>query len=138
MLKFGRDFVFQDHSRCYSDCSFSHTENNRTLTFDFSAMSDVASLTIGPSFTSKGTKYLHLFNISLCGHEVYILYCIYEITLVKQLFLSTKWPTISYYIVYRIKKTNDSSENSLEYTKNQQEFGEKLVLENFVQSIRMV
>lgn len=33
-------------------------------------MSDVASLIIGPSFTSKGTKYLHLFNISLCGHEV--------------------------------------------------------------------
>uniref|UniRef100_A0A667ZY42 Endosome-lysosome associated apoptosis and autophagy regulator family member 2b n=1 Tax=Myripristis murdjan TaxID=586833 RepID=A0A667ZY42_9TELE len=33
-----------------------------------SALSSVASLTIGPSFTSKGTKYLHLFNISLCGH----------------------------------------------------------------------
>lgn len=33
-------------------------------------MSDVASLIIGPSFTSKGTKYLHMFNISLCGHEV--------------------------------------------------------------------
>lgn len=24
----------------------------------------------GPSFTSKGTKYFHFFNISLCGHEV--------------------------------------------------------------------
>uniref|UniRef100_A0A8C8DLK7 Endosome-lysosome associated apoptosis and autophagy regulator family member 2b n=1 Tax=Oryzias sinensis TaxID=183150 RepID=A0A8C8DLK7_9TELE len=32
-------------------------------------MSDVVSLTVGPSFTSKGTKYLHLFNVSLCGHE---------------------------------------------------------------------
>lgn len=61
---------FQEHSRCYSDCSFSYTENNRTLTFDLSDLSDVASLTIGPSFTSKGTKYLHLFNVSLCGHEV--------------------------------------------------------------------
>lgn len=60
----------QEHSRCYSDCSFSYTEKNRTLTFDLSALSDVASLTIGPSFTSKGTKYLHLFNVSLCGHEV--------------------------------------------------------------------
>ncbi|KAI9543026.1 Endosome/lysosome-associated apoptosis and autophagy regulator member 2 [Dissostichus eleginoides] len=59
----------KEHSRCYSDCSFSHTENNRTLTFDLSPLSDVASVTIGPSFTSKGTKYLHLFNISLCGHE---------------------------------------------------------------------
>uniref|UniRef100_A0A7N8WNT3 UPF0577 protein KIAA1324-like n=1 Tax=Mastacembelus armatus TaxID=205130 RepID=A0A7N8WNT3_9TELE len=59
----------KEHSRCYSDCSFSHTLNNRTLTFDLSNLSEVASLTIGPSFTSKGTKYLHLFNISLCGHE---------------------------------------------------------------------
>uniref|UniRef100_A0A3Q0S9U5 Endosome-lysosome associated apoptosis and autophagy regulator family member 2b n=1 Tax=Amphilophus citrinellus TaxID=61819 RepID=A0A3Q0S9U5_AMPCI len=58
----------KEHSHCYSDCSFTHTENNRTLTFDLSLLSDVASLTIGPSFTSKGTKYLHLFNISLCGH----------------------------------------------------------------------
>uniref|UniRef100_A0AAX7VU70 MRH domain-containing protein n=1 Tax=Astatotilapia calliptera TaxID=8154 RepID=A0AAX7VU70_ASTCA len=60
--------ALDEHSRCYSDCSFTHTLNNRTLTFDLSALSDVASLTIGPSFTSKGTKYLHLFNISLCGH----------------------------------------------------------------------
>lgn len=63
-------FFSQEHSRCYSSCSFTHTENNRTLTFDLRPMSDVASLIIGPSFTSKGTKYLHLFNISLCGHEV--------------------------------------------------------------------
>lgn len=62
--------LFQDHSLCYSDCSFTYTENNRSVTFDLSAMSDVASLIIGPSFTSKGTKYLHMFNISLCGHEV--------------------------------------------------------------------
>ncbi|KAM8883660.1 endosome/lysosome-associated apoptosis and autophagy regulator family member 2-like [Synchiropus picturatus] len=59
----------KEHSRCYSDCTFSYSENNRTLSFDLGALSDVASLTIGPSFTSKGTKYLHLFNISLCGHE---------------------------------------------------------------------
>uniref|UniRef100_A0A673BA97 Si:dkey-153k10.9 n=1 Tax=Sphaeramia orbicularis TaxID=375764 RepID=A0A673BA97_9TELE len=59
----------KEHTHCYSDCSFTHTENNRTLTFDLSAMSTVASLTAGPRFTSKGTKYLHLFNISLCGNE---------------------------------------------------------------------
>ncbi|XP_010885460.2 UPF0577 protein KIAA1324-like homolog isoform X1 [Esox lucius] len=59
----------QEHSRCYSDCSFSHMENNRTLTYDLSSLSAVASLTNGPSFTSKGTKYLHVFNISLCGHQ---------------------------------------------------------------------
>uniref|UniRef100_A0A3P8V249 Endosome-lysosome associated apoptosis and autophagy regulator family member 2b n=2 Tax=Cynoglossus semilaevis TaxID=244447 RepID=A0A3P8V249_CYNSE len=59
----------KEHSRCYSTCTFSHTDDNRTLTFDLSPLSGVASLIIGPSFTSKGTKYLHLFNISLCGHE---------------------------------------------------------------------
>uniref|UniRef100_A0A8C7N7L0 Endosome-lysosome associated apoptosis and autophagy regulator family member 2 n=1 Tax=Oncorhynchus kisutch TaxID=8019 RepID=A0A8C7N7L0_ONCKI len=59
----------KEHSRCYSDCSYSHTEHNRTLTFDLSSLSPVASLTIGPSFTSKGTKYLHVFNVSLCGHQ---------------------------------------------------------------------
>uniref|UniRef100_A0A672J1D1 Si:dkey-153k10.9 n=1 Tax=Salarias fasciatus TaxID=181472 RepID=A0A672J1D1_SALFA len=59
----------KEHSRCYSDCTFTHMENNRTLTFDLSPMSDVASLTIAPSFTSKGTKYLHVFNVSLCGHQ---------------------------------------------------------------------
>uniref|UniRef100_A0A3P9KG89 MRH domain-containing protein n=1 Tax=Oryzias latipes TaxID=8090 RepID=A0A3P9KG89_ORYLA len=59
----------KEHSRCFSDCSFTLTEKNRTLTFDLSPMSDVVSLTVGPSFTSKGTKYLHLFNVSLCGHE---------------------------------------------------------------------
>ncbi|CAL8323021.1 unnamed protein product [Lota lota] len=59
----------KEHSLCYSDCSFSMTANNRSLTFDLSALSAMASLTIGPSFTSKGTKYLHLFNLSLCGHE---------------------------------------------------------------------
>lgn len=59
----------KEHSRCYSDCTFTHSEKNRTLTFDLSPMSDTASLTIAPSFTSKGTKYLHVFNISLCGHQ---------------------------------------------------------------------
>ncbi|KAM9771600.1 endosome/lysosome-associated apoptosis and autophagy regulator family member 2-like [Syngnathus typhle] len=59
----------REHSRCYSDCSFSRPHNNRTLTYDLSALSDVASLTLKPSFTTKGTKYLHLFNISLCGHQ---------------------------------------------------------------------
>ncbi|XP_070148482.1 endosome/lysosome-associated apoptosis and autophagy regulator family member 2 isoform X2 [Ovis canadensis] len=32
-------------------------------------LSSVGSLMNGPSFTSKGTKYFHFFNISLCGHE---------------------------------------------------------------------
>lgn len=61
---------FQEHSFCYSDCSFTYTGNNRTMTFDLRAMSNASSLTVGPSFTSKGTKYLHVFNISLCGDKV--------------------------------------------------------------------
>uniref|UniRef100_A0A8C2HV17 Si:dkey-153k10.9 n=1 Tax=Cyprinus carpio TaxID=7962 RepID=A0A8C2HV17_CYPCA len=42
---------------------------NRTLTYDLSALSSVGSIMNGPSFTSKGTKYYHQFNISLCGAE---------------------------------------------------------------------
>uniref|UniRef100_A0A4W4EBC7 MRH domain-containing protein n=1 Tax=Electrophorus electricus TaxID=8005 RepID=A0A4W4EBC7_ELEEL len=34
-----------------------------------SALSAVGSIMNGPSFTSKGTKYYHQFNISLCGAE---------------------------------------------------------------------
>nr|KAF6338168.1 hypothetical protein mPipKuh1_007155 [Pipistrellus kuhlii] len=34
-----------------------------------SNLSSVGSLMNGPSFTSKGTKYFHFFNISLCGHK---------------------------------------------------------------------
>lgn len=56
---------------CYSDCSFTHTELNRTLQYDFGPMGSTGSVMNGPSFTSKGTKYYHLFNISLCGTQVY-------------------------------------------------------------------
>ncbi|XP_028814403.1 UPF0577 protein KIAA1324-like isoform X2 [Denticeps clupeoides] len=59
----------KEHSMCYSDCSFTHTEQNQTLVYDFSALGPVGSIMNGPSFTSKGTKYFHLFNISLCGTE---------------------------------------------------------------------
>ncbi|GAB5568496.1 endosome/lysosome-associated apoptosis and autophagy regulator family member 2 isoform X1 [Prionailurus iriomotensis] len=59
----------QDHSVCYSDCFFHHEKENQSLHYDFSNLSSVGSLMNGPSFTSKGTKYFHFFNISLCGHE---------------------------------------------------------------------
>ncbi|KAI4570348.1 hypothetical protein MJG53_006327 [Ovis ammon polii x Ovis aries] len=58
-----------DHSVCYSDCFFYHEKENQSLHYDFSNLSSVGSLMNGPSFTSKGTKYFHFFNISLCGHE---------------------------------------------------------------------
>lgn len=60
----------QEHSVCFNDCTFSHMDQNRTLTYDLSALSSVGSIMNGPSFTSKGTKYYHQFNISLCGAEV--------------------------------------------------------------------
>lgn len=55
---------------CYSDCHFTHTVGNATLTFDFTLLGSVGSLMNGPSFTSKGTKYFRQFNISLCGGQV--------------------------------------------------------------------
>ncbi|XP_051952744.1 endosome/lysosome-associated apoptosis and autophagy regulator family member 2-like isoform X2 [Xyrauchen texanus] len=59
----------KEHNVCFSDCSFTYIDQNRTLRYDFSALSSVGSIMNGPSFTAKGTKYYHLFNISLCGAE---------------------------------------------------------------------
>uniref|UniRef100_A0A671ST75 UPF0577 protein KIAA1324-like n=1 Tax=Sinocyclocheilus anshuiensis TaxID=1608454 RepID=A0A671ST75_9TELE len=59
----------KEHSVCFSDCLFTCTDQNRTLWYDFSALNSAGSIMNGPSFTAKGTKYYHLFNISLCGAE---------------------------------------------------------------------
>ncbi|KAM4747919.1 endosome/lysosome-associated apoptosis and autophagy regulator family member 2 [Rhinophrynus dorsalis] len=59
----------KDRSACYSDCSVSYVHENQTLTYNFNNLSSVQTLINGPSFTSKGTKYFHAFNLSLCGHE---------------------------------------------------------------------
>ncbi|XP_042191241.1 UPF0577 protein KIAA1324-like homolog [Callorhinchus milii] len=59
----------KDHSICFNDCSFVHSQANQTLIFNFSSFSAVGSLMNGPSFTSRGTRYFHFFNISLCGNE---------------------------------------------------------------------
>lgn len=60
----------KDHSLCFSDCRFTHTEGNVSRSYDLSALRPVGVLMNGPSFTSKGTKYYHLFNISLCGGQM--------------------------------------------------------------------
>lgn len=60
----------RDHSMCFSDCQFTHSEGNLTRTYDLSALRPVRALMNGPSFTSKGTKYYHLYNISLCGGQM--------------------------------------------------------------------
>ncbi|OCT89193.1 hypothetical protein XELAEV_18017810mg [Xenopus laevis] len=58
----------KDHSACYSECLVTYTNENQTLSYNFNNLGKVATLLNGPSFTSKGTKYYHLFNMSLCGH----------------------------------------------------------------------
>ncbi|KAM6290336.1 endosome/lysosome-associated apoptosis and autophagy regulator family member 2 isoform 3-T3 [Porphyrio hochstetteri] len=59
----------KDHSACFSDCLVSYVKDNQSLSYDFSNLSQVGSLMSGPSFTSRGTKFFHFFNISLCGNE---------------------------------------------------------------------
>ncbi|KAE8616447.1 hypothetical protein XENTR_v10008810 [Xenopus tropicalis] len=58
----------KEHSACYSDCLVTYTNENQSLSYNFNSLGKVATLINGPSFTSKGTKYYHLFNMSLCGH----------------------------------------------------------------------
>ncbi|XP_056137128.1 endosome/lysosome-associated apoptosis and autophagy regulator family member 2 [Lampris incognitus] len=70
----------KEHSLCFSDCHFTHTEGNVTLSFDFGLLGSVGSLMNGPSFTSKGTKYFHQFNISLCGGEGHMAVCADNVT----------------------------------------------------------
>ncbi|XP_027495672.1 UPF0577 protein KIAA1324-like homolog [Corapipo altera] len=59
----------KDHSACFSDCLVSYVKDNQSLNYNFSNLSQVGSLMSGPSFTSRGTKFFHFFNISLCGNE---------------------------------------------------------------------
>ncbi|KAM7178402.1 endosome/lysosome-associated apoptosis and autophagy regulator family member 2 isoform 2-T2 [Macrochelys suwanniensis] len=58
-----------DHSTCFSDCTLSYLRDNQSLNYDLTNLSGVGSLMNGPSFTSKGTKFFHFFNISLCGNK---------------------------------------------------------------------
>ncbi|KAL7982759.1 hypothetical protein Chor_010357 [Crotalus horridus] len=60
-----------DRSACYNDCMFSYVRNNQSLIYDFSRLSRVGSLMNGPSFTARGTKFFHFFNISLCGSQLF-------------------------------------------------------------------
>ncbi|NXA56573.1 K1324 protein, partial [Nothocercus julius] len=59
----------QARSLCYSDCSPALAPRGRPLRYDLSALAAPRAFASGPSFTSKGLKYFHLFNISLCGQH---------------------------------------------------------------------
>ncbi|XP_025891861.1 UPF0577 protein KIAA1324 homolog [Nothoprocta perdicaria] len=56
-------------SLCYSDCSPVLAPRGRPLRYDLSALAAPRAFASAPSFTAKGLKYFHLFNISLCGHH---------------------------------------------------------------------
>ncbi|NXS53843.1 K1324 protein, partial [Brachypteracias leptosomus] len=59
----------QLRSLCYNNCSFWLPLPGHLLHYDFSALAPGASFSSGPSFTAKGLKYFHQFNISLCGNQ---------------------------------------------------------------------
>ncbi|KAL8219203.1 UNVERIFIED_CONTAM: hypothetical protein K2H54_012357 [Gekko kuhli] len=59
----------KDHSACLSNCKLSYVKDNQSLTYDFSNLNGVGSVMSGPSFTARGTKFFHFFNISLCGKQ---------------------------------------------------------------------
>ncbi|NWH71741.1 K1324 protein, partial [Piaya cayana] len=59
----------QLRSLCYNNCSFSLPLPGHILHYDFSALATSTAFTSGPSFTAKGLKYFHQFNISLCGNQ---------------------------------------------------------------------
>ncbi|NXK18172.1 K1324 protein, partial [Arenaria interpres] len=59
----------QLRSLCYNNCSFSLALPGRVLRYDLSALATGTAFASGPSFTAKGLKYFHHFNISLCGHQ---------------------------------------------------------------------
>lgn len=60
----------KDHSACFSDCTLSYSQDNQSLIYDFSNLSRAGAFMNGPSFTARGTKFFHFFNISLCGNPV--------------------------------------------------------------------
>lgn len=52
---------------CHSDCKFVSAKYRGRL-FDFSELAGAQSVEGGSSFTSRGSRYFHVFNISICGH----------------------------------------------------------------------
>ncbi|XP_040009905.1 endosome/lysosome-associated apoptosis and autophagy regulator 1 [Xiphias gladius] len=58
------------YSGCLSDCTLDvQTRGGALLHYDFSPLSNVTGLHSSPSFTNKGLRYFHRFNLCLCGKE---------------------------------------------------------------------
>ncbi|XP_053560710.1 endosome/lysosome-associated apoptosis and autophagy regulator 1 [Bombina bombina] len=54
---------------CFSDCRVAVPAGGTNLQYDFSSLPNHTSFLGTPSFTAKGLKYYHSFNISLCGNQ---------------------------------------------------------------------
>lgn len=52
---------------CHSDCTFA-SRKYLGREFDFKALAGPQSVEGGSSFTSRGSRYFHVFNFSICGH----------------------------------------------------------------------
>lgn len=58
---------------CHSDCTFFSKKHGRKV--DLSDLNGAHSVASAPSFTSRGFRYYHLFNMSLCGHPYKMAVC---------------------------------------------------------------
>ncbi|KAJ7370828.1 hypothetical protein OS493_029371 [Desmophyllum pertusum] len=64
---------------CHSDCFFTSVKHARI--FNLTGLKGAHSIASGPSFTSRGYRYYHLFNMSLCGHPYKMAKCHSNISL---------------------------------------------------------
>ncbi|CAH3117900.1 unnamed protein product [Porites lobata] len=64
---------------CHSDCIYFSNKHGRF--FNFSGLNGAHSIASSPSFTSRGFRYYHLFNMSLCGHPYQMARCHSNISL---------------------------------------------------------
>ncbi|XP_064632414.1 endosome/lysosome-associated apoptosis and autophagy regulator family member 2-like isoform X4 [Lineus longissimus] len=84
--KCGPGLLSKNHKSCYSDCKFVSPEGRE---YDFSPLSNAQIVTGAHLFTSSGTQYYHIFNISLCGKEMVQSNCYNNFT------VGTQGPTTS-------------------------------------------
>ncbi|KAK3733694.1 hypothetical protein QZH41_008482, partial [Actinostola sp. cb2023] len=65
-IKCGPGLVSDEGSiACHSNCKFTSKKHNRE--FDFSELQGQIGVAGAPSFTTRGSRYYHVFHISLCG-----------------------------------------------------------------------
>ncbi|XP_027044003.1 UPF0577 protein KIAA1324-like homolog isoform X2 [Pocillopora damicornis] len=64
---------------CHSDCFYTSIKHMRQ--FNFTGLQGPQSVATGPSFTKRGFRYYHLFNMNLCGHPYKMAKCHNNISL---------------------------------------------------------